>query len=69
MAEKAGITTGMLPVSVLWLSQPGKGHWTSPESNVAAASIKRGYQEQFLLPVLQGKIAPCFSTEDVWAGR
>lgn len=54
MGGKAGITS-MLPVSVLWLSQPGKGHWTSLESNVAATNIKRDYRGQFLFLVLQGK--------------
>lgn len=66
---KAGITSGVLPVSVLWLSQPGKGHWTSPEPNVAAAARKRDIKGNFCFLSSKGKIPPCFSTEDVWARR
>lgn len=40
MGGNAGITASVLPVPVLSLSQPGKGHWMSLESNVAAR--KRG---------------------------
>lgn len=47
MGGKAGITTRALPVSVLWLSQPGKGHQPTSESNVAATNIKRVIKGNF----------------------